>query len=297
MTVPAPSTGELRLAVGLRSGRPVITEQFHQGALRVLRPRMLAPGCLGITVVNPGGGFLAGDHYRTDISVRAGAGLEVTSQSATKVYRSPGPPTRQVVHLSAGPGAFLDHRPEPLILYRDADFDQDVVVDVDPGACVIVEDILTAGWSPDGRTHNWRSYRNRTTLTIGGRRCLTDVIALGGGDADPTTASLRRRSQAFRGTLDPVARTPSHLGTLLLTGPGALSQLAGVRDLLATARDVRGAAGPLAQGDPKAGGIVGGAVLVRAVGPGTEPLQAVFACCADLVRAAAGMPPREQHQW
>lgn len=280
MSAPAPHTGELRLTVALRGGRPVIGEQYHHGALKVLRPRRLGETCLGVTVVNPGGGFLAGDRYRTGLTVGPGAGLEVTSQSATKVYRSPGPTTRQTIRLTAGPGALLDHRPEPLILYRDADFDQQVVVDAHPDACVIVEDVVTAGWSADGRTHSWRSYRNRTTLTVGGRRCLTDVLVLGPAAADPTTAALRR------------ARC-SHLGTLLLTGPTAVALLEDVRDVLAVSPQLRGAAGPVSV----PGGLSGGAVLVRAVASGTEPLQRAFSRCADLVRAALGVPPREQHQW
>lgn len=276
---PEHRTGELRLAVGLRDGRPVIAEQYHRGALKVLRPRILARTCLGVTVLNPGGGFLAGDGYATDLSVGPGAGLELTSQSATKVYRSPGPPTRQLIRLTAGPGALLDHRPEPLILYRDADFDQRLVVEADPTACVIVEDVVTAGWSADGSTHTWRSYRNRTTLTIGGRRCLTDVLVLGPAGTDPTTTALRR--------------TASHLGTLLLTGPAACARLEDIRDLLAAAAPVWGAAGPVAV----PGSATGGAVLVRAVAVGTEPLQQLFTRCADLVRADLGVPPREQHLW
>ncbi|HAN84767.1 MAG TPA: urease accessory protein UreD, partial [Micrococcus luteus] len=34
-------TGELRLRVAVRGGRSVAARQFHQGALRVLRPHYL----------------------------------------------------------------------------------------------------------------------------------------------------------------------------------------------------------------------------------------------------------------
>lgn len=274
------TTGELRLGVELRAGAPVIADQFHRGALKVMRPRRLGPTCLGLTVVNPGGGFLAGDRYRTEVCVGAGAALELAGQSATKVYRSTESVTRQVIGLHAGPDALLDHRPEPLILFQDAAYDQMLHVQADATATVILEDIVTAGWSPDGRTHSWRSFRSRTTVTIGGRRTLTDVLVLGPADRDPATAALLRPPAAL-GT--PAA---SHLGTLVLTGPVALRQLDAIRDVLADATGLR--AGASTCGD---------AVVVRALAGGTPPLQAVFTRCADLVRTAAGVPPREHHQW
>ena len=82
--------GELELGITARPGRSVATHQFHRGALRVLRPHYLdASGQVTYTVVNPGGAYLDGDRYRVAVTVGDGADLLLTTQSATKVYRTP----------------------------------------------------------------------------------------------------------------------------------------------------------------------------------------------------------------
>ncbi len=74
-------------------GRSVASRQFHEGALRVLRPHYLdESGQVCYVMVNPGGGaYLGSDLFVVDVEVEAGgADLLLTTQSATKVYRTPG---------------------------------------------------------------------------------------------------------------------------------------------------------------------------------------------------------------
>lgn len=92
MTPTTALAGELRLRIGVRGTRSVAVEQFHTGALRVLRPHYLdRSGQVCYTAINPGGGYLGGDWYRFQLDVDAGASVLFTSQAATKVYRTPRP--------------------------------------------------------------------------------------------------------------------------------------------------------------------------------------------------------------
>ena len=88
MTTAVP-TGRLELTLAPRGERTVAVHQFHRGALRVLRPHHLdGSGQPCFVVVNPGGGYLGGDRYELDVTVEARGTALVTTQSATKVYRT-----------------------------------------------------------------------------------------------------------------------------------------------------------------------------------------------------------------
>ncbi|PZP26299.1 MAG: urease accessory protein [Kocuria rhizophila] len=129
-----------------RAGRSVAVRQFHRGSLRVLRPHYLdASGQVTYAVVNPGGGYLDGDRYRTNLALEPGADLLLTTQSATKVYRSPRDHTLQETDVRLGADSRLEYLPDQLIAYRDARYDQVTRVAMEPSASlvpVVVDNLL-----------------------------------------------------------------------------------------------------------------------------------------------------------
>ncbi|MCU1565627.1 MAG: Urease accessory protein UreD, partial [Pseudarthrobacter sp.] len=113
--------GVLELVISERCGRSVASRQFHEGALRVLRPHYLDDsGQVCYVVVNPGGAYLAADLFVLDVEVQEGASLLLTTQSATKVYRTPGSFAEQRMAIRLGEGARLELMPDQLIAYREA---------------------------------------------------------------------------------------------------------------------------------------------------------------------------------
>lgn len=169
--------GELRLQIGRRSGRDIATAQYHQGALRVLRPHYLdGTEQVCYTVVNPGGGYLGADRYGIEVEVEAGSSLLLTTQSATKVYRTPQGEAHQRMLVTLGPGAVLEYLPDQLIAYREASYRQDTVVDMAADASLVLCEVLTPGWSPDGTLFRYDQLRLRTEVRIEGKLALLDNL-------------------------------------------------------------------------------------------------------------------------
>ncbi len=57
-------------------GRSIASQQFHEGALRVLRPHYLDDsGQVCYVLVNPGGAYLGADLFLVDVEVQAGASI------------------------------------------------------------------------------------------------------------------------------------------------------------------------------------------------------------------------------
>jgi urease accessory protein len=245
----APPTGTLALSTMHDGHRTVALTQFHQGALRVLRPHYPdGPGPSGsgqalFTVVNPGGGFLGADRYTLGYRGGAGTSAMLATQSATKIYRTPQGPARQHQRFRLEAGALLEVVPDPLIAYRDAEFIQSTEVDLAPEAAFLSTEIVTPGWSPDGKDFSYRQVGLRTRLRRGGRPLLLDNLMLRPATGDPRgigwlegrthVASIMAVAPGI--TADTVAQVREiadgipgvHAGASLLDGPGLVLRALG----------------------------------------------------------------------
>lgn len=282
-------TGALWLEVERRGGRDVVTRQRHEGALRLLRPLYLdSCGQPCLTVVNPGGGYVGGDRYQLTVAVGPGASALVTTQSATKVYRTPGRQVVQEQGFTVVRGGTLEVLPDPLIAYQDADYLQRTEVVVHPGARVVLTDVVTPGWAPDGSLYRWSSILLRTALIRPqGAPIAIDTLRLVPSDDDAVA------DHGFGS-----GRT--HLGTLLAVAPEiTLEVIEVVHDLL-TEREmsatglrtgVTGLAEPRgvgsADGDSSPAGLA-----VRVMGPGTSAIEDLLLDVHAVLRSCWGAQTR-----
>ncbi|WP_235565223.1 urease accessory protein UreD [Arthrobacter sp. Soil764] len=159
--------GELELRVAVRGQRSVASHQYHRGALRVLRPHYLDDsGQVCYVVLNPGGAYLGADLFLVDVEVMDGADLLLTTQSATKVYRTPGSFAEQRMAVRLGEGARLELMPDQLIAYREASYRQRTSVTLRPSSSIVMAEVVTPGWSPDGAAFRYQEVRLRNEIRV-----------------------------------------------------------------------------------------------------------------------------------
>ncbi|WP_223982656.1 urease accessory protein UreD [Arthrobacter sp. NicSoilB8] len=174
--------GELELRITARAGKSVAAHQYHRGALRVLRPHYLDDsGQVCYVLVNPGGAYLGADLYVIDVEVADGAKLLLATQSATKIYRTPDSFAEQRMRLRLGEEARLELAPDQVIAYREASYRQNTHVTVRPTSSLIMAEIVTPGWSPDGAAFRYEELRLRTEIRVesggaGGLLALDNVL-------------------------------------------------------------------------------------------------------------------------
>lgn len=141
--------GSITLAVerhGHRT-RPVKTESF--GVLRLMQPLYLdESGQVTYIVMNPGGAYF-GERYRYSIDVRPTARLLVSSQGATRIYKTPLEPAVQEITFALGAGSRLEYIPDQVIAYKDADYRQFTKISAAPDAHGFFAEIVTPGWDPE----------------------------------------------------------------------------------------------------------------------------------------------------
>jgi urease accessory protein len=220
--------GQLELVVAERAGRSVASHQYHRGALRVLRPHYLDDsGQVCYVVVNPGGAYLGADLFVLDIEVQDGADLLLTTQSATKVYRTPGSFAEQRMVVRLGERARLELVPDQLIAYREASYRQWTSVTVHPSSSLVMAEVVTPGWSPDGAAFRYEEVRLRNAIHVeadeGSRLLALDNLLIRPPSGDVTGLGFM---EGF-----------SHLGSLIVVDPRVDQALADELHRLTPGRD------------------------------------------------------------
>ncbi len=261
--------GELELRVAVRGQRSVATHQYHRGALRLLRPHYLDDsGQVCYVLVNPGGAYLGADLFVLGIEVQDGADLLLTTQSATKVYRTPGSFAEQRMAVRLGEGARLELMPDQLIAYREASYRQRMSVTLRPSSSLIMAEVVTPGWSPDGAAFRYEEVRLRNDIRVG-TEAGSELLALDNLLIRPPLGDVTGLGfmEGF-----------SHLGSLVVVDPRVEQALAdelhhltagyGARTGLSLTRTVGGTTG----------------LVLRSLSNSTGELNLLLGACANLLR-------------
>lgn len=198
-------TGILRLDAEVRNGKTVARNVYFQGAYKVMRPIYHdESGQACYYILNPGGGYLDGDRYRMQITLDKQAMLTLTTQSATKIYKTPKTLAYQETVIDLKEGSYLEYIPDPIIGYRDARYKQKTVIHMEKGAALLYSDIITPGWSPDGKRFSYNTLQLLNEIYMDDELVVYDHVKL-----NPATNNLDAlgHMEGF-----------SHLGSMIVVG-------------------------------------------------------------------------------
>jgi len=205
-------TGELQLELREKKNKTIPVDVFFRGAFKVMRPVYLDnSGQLTYYLLNPGGGYLSGDTYSMDIKVNENARAILTTQSATKVYKTPGEPAYQYGKFTLKPNSLLEYIPDPLIVYREGSYKQLNQFYLDDTSTLIYSDIITPGWSPTGKQFSYDRVDLQTEVFINHELGVFDRIV-----TEPAKNNLSKfgRMEGY-----------SHLGSMLVISPFVSDEL------------------------------------------------------------------------
>ena len=132
--------------------------------LQVLAPVALDdPGAV-VSILNPTGGLVGGDHLDVAIDVGPDARVCLTTPSATKVYRTRDAMAEQHVRMTVGAGAICEWVPEHTIPFPGSKLRQTLDADLAPDARLVVVDAFAAGRVARGET--WRFDHLESAVSI-----------------------------------------------------------------------------------------------------------------------------------
>ncbi len=124
-------------------GRTVARASRAVSPLKILLPRGRGAAAWAFTSTL-GGGLVDGDRVALAATLGPGAAAMLSTQSATKVYRSPRGCASELT-VRAGEGSTALVLPDPVLCFEGARYEQRTRVELAPGACAVVLDVLHAG--------------------------------------------------------------------------------------------------------------------------------------------------------
>ena len=137
-----------RIAVVRARGRSVVRSVYATSPLRLLTPKNHGHGAW-IYASSYGGGLVDGDAIAIQATVGIGAMAFLSTQSATKVYRSPHG-TEVELHAEVGENGLLISAPDAVVCFAGARYRQTQRVNLAAGAGLILLDWMTSGRRESG---------------------------------------------------------------------------------------------------------------------------------------------------
>ena len=172
------------------AGRTVATRAASTSPLKLLLPRRPGPAAW-IYSSTYGGGLVAGDQVELRIRLQPQACAVLSTQSATKVYKSPsGTPSRQTLDATVGDGSLLVLAPDPVSCFRSARYQQRQRIAVTGESAAVVVDWMTSGRRACGERWSMDQYDSRLDVYRDGAHILADNWLLDPRDG-PLTSPFR----------------------------------------------------------------------------------------------------------
>ncbi len=200
-----PTTSCAALAVDSVLGASTVTSAFASTPLKLLTPRARGRSVWSY-LSSFGGGFVAGDQTRLDLSLGPNTRCFFGTQAATKIYRNQGlRPCGHVTAAAVADQATLIFAPDAVSAYAGSTYLQRQEFRLAPSAGLALVDWLSAGRSARGERWAFQRFSSRNEVFVNGKRVFLDALSLGAGDA---LAASPHRLGRF-----------DCLGLLLLIGP------------------------------------------------------------------------------
>jgi urease accessory protein len=166
--------GQLDLTFAARSGGTHLIAVQNQAPLKVQRPFTNPDGSAQVVMLHTAGGMVGGDRLSISLDLQSNAQALVTTAAAAKIYRSTGALAQQQVAIQLAPGACLEWLPQETIVFDQAQYQQDLRVDLGAGAQWLGWEVTRFGRSARGERFTSGSWRSRTEVWQGGQPLWID---------------------------------------------------------------------------------------------------------------------------
>jgi urease accessory protein len=176
------NAGEAQLHVGSVAGCSAVLRSRARNPLRLLTPRARGE-CVWAYTSSLGGGMVAGDRTRLEVTVDAGARCFLGTQASTKIYRNPARlPCSHDLVARVGEEALLILAPDPVQCFAESSYEQRQQFTLAATANLLFVDWMLAGRAARGERWRFRRFSSRNEVEREGRKLLIDALRLDSAD-------------------------------------------------------------------------------------------------------------------
>lgn len=175
--------GSLELVYANDQGKTRLVRDRITSPLKVQRPFYPEGQRVCHTVVlHTAGGIVGGDRLSQTIHLQEDAQALITTAAASKIYRSNGQRARQKIHIHVEAGACLEWLPQETIVFNGAVYQQQMKVELAPGASWLAWEITRFGRTARKERFLQGDWRSHTEIWQQGRPLWIDRQWLPGGE-------------------------------------------------------------------------------------------------------------------
>jgi urease accessory protein len=176
--------GSLELVYANDQGKTRLVRDRITSPLKVQRPFYPEGQRVCHTIVlHTAGGIVGGDRLSQTIHLQDNAQALITTAAASKIYRSNGQRARQKIHIQLEAGACLEWLPQETIVFNGAVYQQQMKVELAPGASWLAWEITRFGRTARKERFLQGDWRSHTEIWQQGRPLWIDRQWLPGGEA------------------------------------------------------------------------------------------------------------------
>lgn len=170
--------GKLHLNFTCNPTRLQVLEQSPP--LKVIRTFPLPAGGALVHLHNISGGVLGGDQLELNVEIGAGAYTQLTTTSATRLYRShpDAAPARQRTQIQIAENGLLEYVPDPLIPFAGSSYQQQTLIELAPGAGLFWWEIVAPGRTARGEVFDYDLLHISSRISAANRPIAIEQIKL-----------------------------------------------------------------------------------------------------------------------
>jgi urease accessory protein len=178
----SPSAGSAALGVSFVHGMSAATTAWARSPMKLLTPRSRGESVWAYTS-SFGGGMVAGDRTRIEVTVDPGASCFLGTQASTKIYRNPAhlPCSHELV-AKVGDDALLILAPDPVQCFAESSYEQRQQFTLSACANLLLIDWMSGGRTACGERWGFRRYVSRNEVERDGKKLLIDALRLDSAD-------------------------------------------------------------------------------------------------------------------
>jgi urease accessory protein len=175
--------GNLQLDYESRQHKTVLAKAFVKAPLKVQRPFYPEGEELCHTVMlHTAGGMVGGDRLSQSIALNAQSQVLLTTAAASKIYRSDKKVSQQIINIDLAEQSYLEWLPQETIIFNEANYYQDLRVNLAPKALFCGWEINRLGRTARGEQFIAGEWRSRWEIWREGKPLWIDRQRLLGGE-------------------------------------------------------------------------------------------------------------------
>ncbi len=144
-------------------------------------------GLCDVLLLHTAGGIVAGDRLDYTLQLAAGARVRCRSASAGKIYRNEGQASHTHISITQAPHSYLEWCPRESIVFNAAQHQQQLRIDLAPGAIWVGWDIVRLGRTARGEHFQQGSWRTDIEIWQAGQPLWLDRQQINGGSSSLTS--------------------------------------------------------------------------------------------------------------